>query len=61
MSKSGKREFACFPVAVLAIVLDELEQVLLFSHPKRPGCWEVVNGALEADETVADGLMRESR
>ena len=61
ISKSGKREFACYPVAVLAIVLNDLEQVLLLSHPKRPGCWEVVNGALEADETVIDGLLRESR
>ena len=61
MSKSGKREFACYPVAVLVIVLDDFDRVLLLCHPKRPGCWEVVNGALEADETVLEGLMRESR
>lgn len=60
-SKSRERSFACYPVAVLAIVVNDQEQVLLLSHPKRPNRWEVVNGALEADETVLDGLMRESR
>ena len=30
----------------------------MLSHPKRSG-WEVVNGALDADETVLDGVLRE--
>ena len=58
-SASGHRDFATFPVAVLTIVLNDREQVLLLSHPDRPGKWEVVNGGLEAGETVWDGAMRE--
>ncbi len=58
-SASGHRVFATFPVAVLTIVLNDREQVLLLSHPERPGKWEVVNGGLEAGETVWDGAMRE--
>ncbi len=60
-SASGHRVFATFPVAVLTIVLNDREQVLLLSHPERPGKWEVVNGGLEAGETVWDGAMRECR
>ncbi|MBT3533118.1 MAG: NUDIX hydrolase [Rhodospirillaceae bacterium] len=58
-SQSGSRVFACFPAAVLTIVLNDQDQVLLLCHPDRPGRWEVVNGALEAGETVWDGALRE--
>ncbi len=60
-SQSGQRTFACFPAAVLTIVLNDAGQVLLLSHPDRPGKWEVVNGALEAGETVWQGALRECR
>ncbi len=55
----GQRTFACFPVAVLAIIIAPDERVLLLSHPERLGEWEVVSGALEAGETIIDGLLRE--
>ncbi|MBY0508816.1 MAG: NUDIX hydrolase [Rhodospirillaceae bacterium] len=55
----GQRAFACFPVAVLAIIIAPDERVLLLNHPERPGEWEVVSGALEAGETIIDGLLRE--
>lgn len=55
----GRRTFACFPVAVLAIIIAPDERVLLLNHPAQPGEWEVVSGALEADETIIDGLLRE--
>jgi 8-oxo-dGTP pyrophosphatase MutT (NUDIX family) len=57
----GKRRFACSPVAVLVFILNEREEVLLLAHPKREGGWEVVNGALEAGETVLEAALRETR
>jgi 8-oxo-dGTP pyrophosphatase MutT (NUDIX family) len=57
----GKRNFACSPAAVLAYIINENEQILFLSSPKRPGWWENVNGALEAGESVLDGVLRETR
>jgi 8-oxo-dGTP diphosphatase len=57
----GRRRFACFPVAVLAIIIAPDERVLLLNPPAQPGAWEVVSGALEAGETVIEGLLREVR
>jgi 8-oxo-dGTP pyrophosphatase MutT (NUDIX family) len=57
----GKRRFACSPVAVLVFIVNEREEVLLLAHPKREGGWEVVNGALEAGETVLEAALRETR
>ena len=57
----GKRQFACYPAAVLAFIVNEEEKILLLAHPKRKGGWEVINGALEAGETVVDGALREVR
>jgi ADP-ribose pyrophosphatase YjhB (NUDIX family) len=56
-----RRRFACSPVAILVFIVNEQEEVLLLAHPKRGGSWEVVNGALEARETVVDGALRETR
>ena len=58
---SGTRQFACSAAAVLAFIVNEREEILLLSHPGRPGWWEVVNGALEAEATVLDGVLREVR
>lgn len=57
----GKRRFACSPVAILVFILNAQEEVLLLAHPKRGGSWEVVNGALEAGETIVEGALRETR
>jgi ADP-ribose pyrophosphatase YjhB (NUDIX family) len=57
----GLRTFACFPAAVLACLVDAQERVLLLAHPQRKGEWEVVNGALEAGETIVEGVLREIR
>ena len=54
----GGRTFACSPAAVLAYLVDEQERFLLLRHPQRNG-WEVINGALEAGETVLEGALRE--
>jgi ADP-ribose pyrophosphatase YjhB (NUDIX family) len=55
----GRRRFACAPVAVQGIIVNEAEQVLLLSHPERNGIWEVVSGAWEAGETLLAGVLRE--
>jgi ADP-ribose pyrophosphatase YjhB (NUDIX family) len=55
----GVRRFACAPVAVEGIIVNEAEQVLLLSHPQRQGTWQVVSGAWEAGETLLQGVLRE--
>lgn len=52
------RAFASTPAALLVFVINEQEEFLLLRHPQRAG-WEVVNGALEANETLAAGALRE--
>ena len=54
------RRFACSAVALLVFVVNEEEKLLLLSHPQRNGEWEVVNGALEAEETILEGALRET-
>ncbi len=61
LDASGRRRFACAPAAVLALVVDAHERILLLAHPAGNGAWKVVNGALEAGETVLDGTLRELR
>ena len=59
---SGKRQFACFAVAVQSVIVNEDEQVLLLSSPTRnkDGAWQVVSGAQEAEETVVESVLRET-
>ena len=56
---SGSRHFACSPAAVLVYIVDKAERFLLLRHPQRDG-WEIVNGALDAGETVLQGALREA-
>ena len=55
----GNRRFACSPVAVLAIIVNQREEILLMAHPDLHGGWQVVNGAMEAGETVLEAALRE--
>ncbi len=57
--KSGRR-FAAFAAAVLVFIIDEQERLLMLSHPARPGKWEVVNGAMDAGDTVLSAALRET-
>ena len=57
---SGNRKFSCSAVAVSAFIVNEEEKILLLSHPRQKGGWEVVSGALEAQETVLEGALRET-
>jgi ADP-ribose pyrophosphatase YjhB (NUDIX family) len=56
---NGRRTFSCSAAAVLGFIVDPEERILLLAHPLRKGEWEVVNGALDANETVLEGVLRE--
>jgi ADP-ribose pyrophosphatase YjhB (NUDIX family) len=59
---SGARRFACSAAAVQAVVVSPEETILLLASPLRhpDGAWQVVSGALEAEETVLQGTLREA-
>jgi 8-oxo-dGTP pyrophosphatase MutT (NUDIX family) len=61
LAADGRRRFACSPVGILVFVVNEREEILLLAHPKRGGGWEVINGAMEAGETILEGALREMR
>ncbi|MGD2158256.1 MAG: NUDIX hydrolase [Anaerolineales bacterium] len=58
-SINGKRRFACSPVAVMAFIVNERQEILLMKHPDQQEGWQVVNGAMEAEETVLQAVLRE--
>jgi len=62
VSKRG-RPFATSAIALQAIIINENEQFLLLSSPRRNGNneWQTVSGGLEAGETVLAGILREVR
>jgi ADP-ribose pyrophosphatase YjhB (NUDIX family) len=61
ITDTSGREFACFPAAVLVFIVNEEEEILLLSPPNREGEWEIVKGALEAEETILEAALRETR
>ncbi|MFT5505766.1 MAG: 8-oxo-dGTP pyrophosphatase MutT (NUDIX family) [Gammaproteobacteria bacterium] len=50
VKSSSGREFATFPAAVLAIIVNEHEEFLLIKRPDESR-WEVPGGALESGES----------
>lgn len=54
-----QRRFATSAVAVQAIIVNQAEEILLLSSPRRKQGWQTVSGGLEARETVVDGALRE--
>jgi NADH pyrophosphatase NudC (nudix superfamily) len=60
VSKRG-RPFATSAIALQAIIINETEEFLLLSSPRRNGRneWQTVSGGLEAGETVLAGILRE--
>ncbi len=56
---NGRRTFTCFPAAVLVFIVNANEEILMLSHPQRNG-WEVVNGGMEAGESVLEAALRET-
>ncbi len=64
ITAASGRQFAASAAAVLVFIVDLDERILLLRQPegrKGPGAWEVVNGALEREETVLAGALREMR
>jgi len=59
IAANGKREFACFPAAVMAFIVDAFDRILLLSHPTPAGGWEVVCGAMEEGESPIAAVLRE--
>ena len=59
ITATNGRVFPTFACAVLAIVIDADERVLLLRTPD-DHAWQVVDGGLEADETILDGVLRET-
>ena len=57
---NGKGRFTCSPAALLVFIVNENNEILLLSHPKRKNTWEVVNGVYEGGETLLDGALRET-
>jgi ADP-ribose pyrophosphatase YjhB (NUDIX family) len=60
MTVDGERRFASSPVAVLAIIVNEREEILLMAHTEQPGGWQVVNGAMEEGESILEATLRET-
>lgn len=56
-AKSG-RQFATFPAAVVAFVINDAEQFLFLRQTKEDS-WEPSSGALEAGESPTQGVARE--
>ncbi len=61
VAADGRRQFACSAAAVVAFVINQQEQILLLSNPRRPNQWEVINGALDREESILDAVLREIR
>ena len=58
---NGKRKFVCSPVAVMAFIVNDRKEILLMANPDQQPGWQVVNGAMEAEETVLQAVLRETR
>ncbi len=56
-----KRSFPLFPAAIVVFIINKEGKFLLLSSPKRPNKWEVVNGGMDANETLLDGAFRETK
>lgn len=55
------RTFPCYPAALLALIIDADERLLMLSNPKSNREWECVNGGMDERETILDGTLREIR
>lgn len=60
---NGKRQFACFAISTQSIIVNGNKKVLLLSSPTRnqDGAWQIAGGALEAEETILAGVLRETQ
>ena len=54
-----ERPFTTSAIALQAIIINKQEQILLLNSPTRNQGWQVISGALDAGETILDGVCRE--
>ncbi len=59
VTTSRGRQFPATPAALIALIINQAEQFLMLSHPKAEGAWEPINGGMDAEETVLEGMYRE--
>jgi 8-oxo-dGTP pyrophosphatase MutT (NUDIX family) len=57
-SANGKRTFTCFPAAVMVFHINDNEEFLMLTSGNDE--WQVVSGALEDNESILEGAIRES-
>ncbi|MBN1562827.1 MAG: NUDIX hydrolase [Anaerolineae bacterium] len=55
----GRRRLACLPIALVSVIVNADERILMLSHPNSAGRWETINGAMEHGESVLAGCLRE--
>ena len=60
VTTSFGRRLSCSPLAVLVFIVDQDERILLLRSPRHPDVWQVVNGAVEAGETLVQAALRET-
>ena len=53
------RPFVTTPIALQAIIINDDEKFLLLNSPSRDQGWQIVSGALEAEESILAGTLRE--
>ena len=58
MHAENGRRFACFPAAILAFIVDDASRFLMMARPGGEG-WQTISGAVEANESQRDALLRE--
>jgi ADP-ribose pyrophosphatase YjhB (NUDIX family) len=58
IAAANGRRFAAFAAAVLVFVIDRDERFLLLRSPRQPP-WQIVNGGVEAGETLVEAARRE--
>ncbi len=56
VAENGRR-LSCFPAAVLVILVNSRNELLLFS--KSVDSWEIIAGGIEDQETILDAALRE--
>jgi 8-oxo-dGTP pyrophosphatase MutT (NUDIX family) len=59
IAANGQREFACFPAAIMAFIIDADDRIMLLSGRVRDGGWQVICGAMEEGESPLAAVLRE--
>jgi ADP-ribose pyrophosphatase YjhB (NUDIX family) len=60
ITANSGRQFAVFPIGLIALIIDPQERLLMLKHPTH-GTYEPVNGGYDGGETLLEGFLREIR